>query len=54
MLAIYESLNLKNTIEKAIADEFETARKELDGIHADETLKTPLRELMETLNGRKK
>ena len=54
VLAIYESLNLKNTIEKAIADEFETARKELDGIHADETLKTPLRELMETLNGRKK
>lgn len=54
VLAIYESLNLKNTIEKAIADEFETARKELDGIHADETLKTPLRELMETLIGRKK
>ena len=54
VLAIYETLNLKNTIEKAIADEFETARKELDGIHADETLKTPLRELMETLNGRKK
>lgn len=54
VLAIYESLNLKNTIEKAIADEFETARKELDGIHADETLKTSLRELMETLIGRKK
>lgn len=54
VLAIYESLNLKNTIEKTIADEFETARKELDGIHADETLKTPLRELMETLIGRKK
>lgn len=54
VLAIYESLNLKNTIEKAIADEFETARKELDGIHADETQKTPLRELMETLIGRKK
>jgi geranylgeranyl diphosphate synthase type II len=54
VLAIYETLNLKNTIEKIIADEFETARTKLDGIHADEPLKTPLRELMETLNGRKK
>lgn len=54
VLAIYETLNLKNTIEKTIADEFETARTKLDEIHADETLKTPLRELMETLNGRKK
>lgn len=54
VLALYQAMNLKNAIEKAIADEFETARKELDGIHADEPLKTPLRELMETLNGRKK
>lgn len=54
VLAVYENLNLKNAIEKAIADEFKTARKELDAIHADEPLKTPLRELMETLNGRKK
>ena len=54
VLALYQAMNLKNTIEKAIADEFETARKELDGIHADEPRKTPLRELMETLNGRKK
>lgn len=54
VLALYQAMNLKNAIEKAIADEFETARKELDGIHADEPRKTPLRELMETLNGRKK
>lgn len=54
VLALYQTMNLKNAIEKAIADEFETARKELDGIHADEPRKTPLRELMETLNGRKK
>lgn len=54
VLALYQAMNLKNAIEKAIADEFETARKELDGIHADEPPKTPLRELMETLNGRKK
>lgn len=54
VLALYQAMNLKNAIEKAIADEFESARKELDGIHADEPRKTPLRELMETLNGRKK
>lgn len=54
VLALYQTMNLKNAIEKAIADKFETARKELDGIHADEPRKTPLRELMETLNGRKK
>ena len=54
VLALYQAMNLKNAIEKAIADEFETARKELDGIHVDEPRKTPLRELMETLNGRKK
>lgn len=54
VLALYQAMNLKNAIEKAIADEFETARKELDGIHANEPRKTPLRELMETLNGRKK
>lgn len=54
VLALYQTMNLKKAIEKAIADEFETARKELDGIHADEPRKTPLRELMETLNGRKK
>lgn len=54
VLALYQAMNLKKAIEKAIADEFETARKGLDGIHADEPRKTPLRELMETLNGRKK
>lgn len=54
VLALYQAMNLKNAIGKAIADEFETARKELDAIHADEPRKTPLRELMETLNGRKK
>ena len=54
VLALYQAMNLKKAIEKAIADEFETARKELDGIHADEPRKTPLRVLMETLNGRKK
>ena len=54
VLALYETLNLKNTIEKNISAEFETARLKLDEIHADEALKKPLRELLETLIGRKK
>ena len=40
---------------EAIADEFAKRIRTLDEIQADEeTRKTPLRELMETLNGRKK
>lgn len=54
VLSLYENLNLKNIIEKNIADEFEAARNALDKIHAEEAKKTPLRELLETLNGRKK
>lgn len=54
VLALYEAMNLKNAVEHSIATEFETAKKILDDIAADAPLKTPLRELMETLNGRKK
>ncbi|MBP5678086.1 MAG: polyprenyl synthetase family protein [Bacteroidales bacterium] len=53
-LTLYNAIGLKKVVEDAIAEEFGTARQILDGIHADETLKTPLRELMETLTGRKK
>ncbi len=54
VMAIYDALNLRTTVEKGIATEFETAKNLLDNIHADEALKTPLRELMATLDGRKK
>ena len=53
-MALYEAMNLKAAVENGIADEFGKARSLLDSIQADEALKTPLRELMETLSGRKK
>ena len=54
VLALYDVIGLRPHIEKAIADEFAQAKASLDRIAADETLKTPLRELMETLFSRKK
>ena len=54
VMALYDQVGLKGEVEKAIAQEFLLAEKSLDDIRADETLKLPLRELMETLNGRKK
>ena len=53
-MAVYDAINLKPVVEQAIADEFEKAERRLDGTAADETLKTPLREMLKTLNGRKK
>ncbi len=54
VMALYEAIGLRTAIEEAIAKEFDTAKQYLDSIQADEERKTPLRELMETLNGRKK
>ena len=54
VMALYETIGLRASVEKAIADEFRNATLQLDKIHAEETLKTPLREMLETLNGRKK
>lgn len=54
VMALYETIGLRASVEKAIADEFRNATMQLDKIHAEETLKTPLREMLETLNGRKK
>jgi vacuolar-type H+-ATPase subunit E/Vma4 len=53
-MALYEAIGLRDTVEKAIDTEFAQAKKSLDEIHAEEALKTPLRELMEALDGRKK
>ena len=53
-LTLYEAVGLRAEVEKAIADEFTLAQESLSAIHADEVLKIPLRELMETLVGRKK
>jgi geranylgeranyl pyrophosphate synthase len=54
VMEIYNNIGLREKVERSIADEFALAKKSLDDIHADETLKTPFRELMDTLNGRKK
>lgn len=54
VMALYDEVGLKGEVEKAIADEFQKAARTLDDIQADEPLKLPLRELMDTLNGRKK
>lgn len=54
VMTLYEAMNLRKTVEDAIAQEFATAKQNLDAIHADETLKTPFRELMDNLQDRKK
>lgn len=54
VMDIYNTIGLREKVERSIADEFVLAKKSLDDIHADEALKTPFRELMDTLNGRKK
>lgn len=54
VMAIYDAVNLRSKIENGIDKEFVAAVTCLNSIHVDETLKLPLRELMETLKGRKK
>ncbi len=54
VLELYNTIGLRDTLEKAIDEEFRKAKEKLDAISVAETLKKPLREMMETLNGRKK
>lgn len=54
VLDIYGRLNIREAVEKAIADEFDMARKCLAEVRAEEAAKAPLRELLETLFDRKK
>ena len=54
VMALYDAVGLRTAVEKAIDDEFGKALRQLDDIHADEARKAPLREMLETLNGRKK
>lgn len=54
VMALYDIVGLRSALEEAIAAEFAEAKRHLDMIHADEAQKLPLRELMETLNDRKK
>lgn len=54
VMALYDTVGLRTAVEEAIAAEFSAAKQSLDSIDADEAGKTPLRELMATLDGRKK
>lgn len=54
VLEIYSQLNIREEVEKAIQEEFALAQKHLDEIAVEEASKRPLRELTETLLGRKK
>ena len=54
VMAIYDAIGLRTIVEEHIDIEFRTAKQYLDAIHAPEEKKAPLRELMETLMGRKK
>lgn len=54
VMAIYDALDLRTAVEESIDIEFRTAKQYLDDIQVPEERKTPLRELMETLNKRKK
>lgn len=54
VLAVYSDMALKGSVEKSIAGEFGLAAQCLDSIRADESLKLPLQQLMDTLSGRKK
>ncbi len=54
VMQLYDTVGLRTAVEKAIEVEFGYAEKMLDTIGAPEELKLPLRELMATLEGRKK
>lgn len=53
-IAIYDALGIRQQVEQAVDTEFQRARGYLDDIRVNEERKLPLRELMESLNGRKK
>lgn len=54
VMALYDTIGLHATLDKAISEEFEKAQQCLNDIQVPEEKKTPLRELMENLVGRKK
>lgn len=54
VLDIYRELNIRDAVQKAIAEEFDQARQSLQKVHADEAAKAPLRELLQTLFDREK
>ncbi len=53
VLSIYSQLNIKQTTEDIIQQEFDQARQELEAIQVDDSRKQPLQVLSSTLLGRK-
>lgn len=54
VLAIYQQLNIRPQVETAIQHQFTLAQQHLDAVRVDDSRKTPLRQLMDTLLDRKK
>ena len=54
VMAIYNEIDLRAEVKRAIDDEFQKSIQILDSIQVDEEKKTALREMLETLDGRKK
>ncbi len=54
VMTLYDEIGLRTEVERAIDDEFQKSTAALDAIKVDEEKKTALREMLETLNGRKK
>lgn len=54
VMAIYNELGLRAEVKRAIDNEFQKSIQILDSIQVDEEKKTALREMLETLDGRKK
>jgi geranylgeranyl diphosphate synthase type II len=54
VLAIYHQLGIRRQVEDSIQQQFLLAQQHLDAIRVDDSQKTPLRQLMDTLFDRKK
>lgn len=54
VMALYDEIGLRDEVRRAIDDEFKKSIWTLDSIQVDEERKTALREMLSTLDGRKK
>ena len=54
VMALYDEIGLRDEVKRAIDDEFKKSIRTLDSIQVDEERKTALREMLSTLEGRKK
>ena len=54
VLEIYNQLDIRSQVEQAIRHQFQLAQQHLDTICVNDSLKSPLRQLMDTLFNRKK